>query len=296
MSDMIKILYTVAFAMIFLGLAYHFAALQIFNAVIPKDGGSRRIAEDVAYGPVPRQKLDIYAPVDRDAQARLPVVVFVHGGSWNSGSKGPYEFVGRALAARGFLTLVINYRLRGEKPFPGFVEDTALALDWATKHAGEYGGDPTQIFAMGHSAGAYNIGLAVLDKHYLAALGNDGHAIKGVVTLSGPFDFLPLDSATTIATFQDAADLQSTQPVKFARADAPPFLILHGSADTTVFPRNAVALDKALRGAGGQSTLRIYGGVSHTGIMLAIAKPFRRRTPVLDDAAAFMLSKKAIKN
>ena len=293
---MIKILYTVAIAMIFFGLAYHFAALHIFNAVVPKDEGSKRIAEDLAYGPIPRQKLDIYAPVHGEALKPLPVVVFVHGGSWNSGSKGPYEFVGRALAAQGFLTLVINYRLHDEKPFPGFVEDTALAIDWATKHAGEYGGDPTQIFAMGHSAGAYNVVLAVLDKHYLAALGNDGQAIKGVVTLSGPFDFLPLDSPTTIATFSDVSDLAATQPVNFARADAPPFLILHGSSDQTVFPRNSVALDKALRKAGAVSTLKIYDGVSHTGIMLAIAKPFRRRTTILNDAAAFILSKSAPKD
>jgi acetyl esterase/lipase len=290
---MAKILYTVAVLLIVFGLAYHLAALQIFNLLVPKDSGSRLVMSDVAYGPFPRQKLDVYAPVN--GQGNLPVVVFVHGGSWNSGSKEPYEFVGRALAARGFLTLVINYRLHDEKPFPSFVEDTALALDWATKRAGEFGGDRTRVFAMGHSAGAYNVALAVLNKHYLASLDNDGRAIKGVITLAGPFDFLPLDSRVTIATFGNVKDLPATQPVNFARVDAPPFLILHGSADTTVFPRNAAALDMALREAGAQSTVKIYVGVNHADIMLVIAKPMRRRVRILDDAVAFMLSVSAIK-
>jgi acetyl esterase/lipase len=291
---MTKILYTIAILLIVFGLAYHFAALRIFNGLVSKDAGSKRIASDVAYGSLQRQKLDIYAPLS--GQGNLPVIVFVHGGSWNSGSKGPYEFVGRALAAQGFLTFVINYRLHDEKPFPSFVEDTALALDWATKHAGEYGGNQKRVFAAGHSAGAYNVALAVLDKHYFSSLGNDGQSIKGVITLSGPFDFLPLDTRVTKATFKDAPDLLATQPINFARADAPPFLILHGSADTTVFPRNAVALDKALRGSGAQSTLKMYDDVSHTGIMLAIAKPLRHRAKVLDDAVEFMLSINAVKN
>lgn len=285
---MTKILYTIAILLIVFGFAYHFAALQIFNALVPKDAGSKRTATDVAYGPLPRQKLDIYAPIDGEEQEPFPVVVFVHGGSWNSGDKGPYEFVGRALAAQGILTLVINYRLRDEKPFPSFVEDTALALDWATKHAGEFGGDQTRVFAVGHSAGAYNVALAVLDKHYLAELGNDGQAIKGVITLAGPFDFLPLDTRATIATFKDAPDLTATQPINFARGDAPAFLILHGSADTTVFPRNAVALDKALRGAGAASTTKIYDGVSHTGIMLALSRPLRGKPLLIDDVIHFI--------
>jgi acetyl esterase/lipase len=290
---MTKILYTIAVLLIVFGFAYHFAALQIFNVLVPKDKGSKQIASDVAYGPLPRQKLDVYAPLG--GHGNLPVVVFVHGGSWNSGSKEPYEFVGRALAAGGVLTFVINYRLHDEKPFPGFVEDTALALDWATKHASEFGGDQTRIFAMGHSAGAYNVALAVLDKHYLSSLGNDIQSIKGAITLSGPFDFLPLDTRVTKATFKDVPVLSTTQPINFVRADAPPFLILHGSSDTTVFPRNAVALDKALLGSGAQSTLKIYDGVSHAGIMLAIAKPLRHRANALHDAVEFMLSTNAIK-
>ncbi|MEO9167452.1 MAG: alpha/beta hydrolase, partial [Aestuariivirga sp.] len=95
-------------AVLLLGaFVYHYAASEIFNALVPKDSGSKLLAKDVAYGSDPRLKLDIYAPTE--GQGPWPVIIFVHGGSWSSGNKNPYEFVGRALAAQGFLTILPNY-------------------------------------------------------------------------------------------------------------------------------------------------------------------------------------------
>ncbi len=286
---MVKLIYALAIVLIIGGLLFHFAALQIFNFIIPKDAKTQLLASDVHYGSDERQVLDIYAP-DKPA-GPLPIVVFVHGGSWSSGSKNGYEFVGRALAAQGFLTLVANYRLHPEHPFPAFVEDAALTLDWATKHGADYGGDGQTIFAMGHSAGAYNLALAILDKHYLANLGTDVSAIKGVVTLAGPFDFLPLDSPVTKDVFGKLNQLEATQPINFANGDAPPFLILHGSEDTTVYPKNAFALQKALLQVGAKVTLKVYEGISHVGIMVSLAKPLRRTASTLTDAVAFFKQK-----
>jgi acetyl esterase/lipase len=264
------------------GLAYHFAALEIFNFVVPKDKGSVLWQRDMSYGPEPRQKLDIYMP--RETTGLLPVVVFVHGGSWQEGSKNPYGFVGRALAAQGFMTMVINYRLHPKDRYPAFVDDVDLALRWATANARELGGDPDKLFAMGHSAGAYNIAMAALADRYMG----DRPKLAGVVTLAGPFDFLPLDSPITKEVFGWIGDVEFTQPVIYAAKDAPPFLVLHGSGDKTVFPRNAVALDKALREAGAVSTLKMYDGVSHVGILLALSTWRRETVPVLEDAVAFM--------
>ena len=285
---MLKLLYALAIVLVVGGLLYHFAALQVFNLLIPKDANTRVLARDVHYGGDERQVLDIYAP--DTPNGTLPIVVFIHGGSWSSGNKNPYEFVGRAIAAQGYLTLVANYRLHPEHPFPAFVEDAALTLDWATKHGAEYGGDGHKIFAMGHSAGAYNLALAILDKHYLANLGTDISAIKGVATLAGPFDFLPLDSPITKDVFGKLDHLEETQPINFARGDAPPFLILHGTADTTVYPKNAIALQKALLKAGANVTLKTYDGVSHVGIMVSLAKPLRGLAPTLKDVAEFFRS------
>jgi acetyl esterase/lipase len=235
----------------------------------------------MAYGPDPRQKLDLYMP--RESALPLPIVLFVHGGSWQEGNKNGYGFVGRALAAKGFMTLVMNYRLHPKDRYPAFIDDVALALRWAADNGKSLGGDPKKLFAMGHSAGAYDIAMAVLDERYAATRPK----LAGVVTMAGPFDFLPLDSKITIKVFGPVADLPSTQPINHVTPNAPPFLILHGTADTTVFPRNAVALDKALREKGVFSELKFYNGTSHVGIILALAKPFRG-TPVLEDAVRFM--------
>jgi acetyl esterase/lipase len=279
---MTKVITLIGVLMVVLGLTYHFAALEMFNLVVPKDKGSLLWQRDMAYGPDPRHKLDIYMP--RENNRPLPVVVFVHGGSWQEGNKNPYGFVGRALAAQGFMTMVINYRLHPKTPYPAFVDDVDLALRWAKANAASLGGDPERLFAMGHSAGAYNVAMAALDERH--AQGRP--KLAGVVTLAGPFDFLPLDSPVTIEVFSKVGDLPFTQPVTYAFKAAPPFLILHGSADKTVFPRNAVALDKALRDAGASSTLKMYEGVSHVGILLALSTWQRSSAPVLDDAVAFI--------
>lgn len=278
-------LISAAVLLIVAGLLYRYLPLETFNLFVGKDTGSRLIASDVSYGPDPRHRLDVYMPAT--GVGPWPVVIFIHGGSWSSGNKNPYEFVGRALAAQGFVAVLPNYRLHPEHPFPAFVEDAALVIDWATRHAGTYGGDQSRIFVTGHSAGAYNAAMAVLDKHYLATLGTDTSAIKGVALLAGPLDFLPLDSRISIDVFGKVPDLPSTQPVNFVRPDAPPFLLLHGTADGTCYPRNSIRLDERLRAASAQSTLKLYQGVSHVGIMLALAKPLRSGTPTLADLVAF---------
>lgn len=281
---MTKIITALGILLVVIGLAYHFAALQIFDALVPKDSESIKWQSDMAYGSDPRQSLDIYMP--RETMGALPVVLFVHGGSWQEGNKNGYAFAGRALAAQGFMTLVMNYRLHPKDRYPAFIEDVALALRWAADNAKPLGGDPDKIFVMGHSAGGYNIAMAVLDERYAAIRPK----LSGVVTLAGPFDFLPLDTPATIKVFGGLSDLPSTQPINHARTDAPPFLLLHGSADKTVFPRNTIALDKALRQVGASSTIKMYEGLSHVGIILALSKPLRS-TPVLADAVAFMKDK-----
>ena len=127
------------------------APLTVYNALTPSDGGGDLYKADVAYGALPRQKLDVYVPVTRAASA--PVVVIIYGGGWNSGSKADYAFLGKALAARGFVSLVIDYRLVPEVRFPSFLEDCARAVVWAHGNAASFGGDPRRLFLLGHSAG-----------------------------------------------------------------------------------------------------------------------------------------------
>jgi acetyl esterase/lipase len=264
--------------------------LTIYNTLAPADRAGVRATSDVAYGEHPRQKLDVYIPATRVTGA--PVVVFFYGGSWNSGDKADYAFVGKALAARGFVTVIADYRLVPEVRFPAFLDDSARAVVWAHHNASKFSGDPKRLFVVGHSAGAYNASMIALDGRYLQALGASPSIIRGAALLAGPYDFLPLDVDSTIAAFGQTKDLKATQPINFVTRTAPPMFLATGSDDTLVLPRNSKALAAKLDAQRVPVIHRTYGGVSHVGIMLALSLPFRGQAPVLDDIASFIVEQR----
>ena len=261
------------------------SALAVFNALVPVDRGVARVAEGESYGPDPRHRLDVYRPAE--PKGKLPVLIFSYGGAWNSGERGLYDFAGRAFAAAGFLTIVYDYRLVPAVRFPAFVEDTAAVIAWASRNAARFGGDGARIFLAGHSAGAYNVALAALDPRYLAVHGLDPGVISGVAALSGPFDFLPLDGPSTREAFGRWPDLAETQPVNAVTSAAPPFLLITGGSDRTVYPRNSERLAERLREAGVEARLMILEGLGHADVLTAISRPLRWRAPVLDAVTGF---------
>jgi len=240
---------------------------------------------DVAFGPDPRQRLDIYLP--RGSASRRPVVFFIYGGSWSSGSKGTYGFVGDAFAGRGYVTVIADYRLVPEVRFPTFIEDGAQALAFVRQNIAHYGGDPAHIFLAGHSAGGYNAMMLALDPRYLVRAGVPRQSVRAAAGLSGPYDFLPLEGRVTQTAFGNARDPAETQPISFARRGAPRIFLGTGTADTTVLPRNTDALAARLGAAGVPVTVRKYEDVGHAGTVLALAPLLRWSTPVLDDVTAF---------
>lgn len=261
-------------------------ALNTVNRLLPGDSGVRRVASGSAFGPDPRQRADIYAPARLKAPA--PVLVFFYGGSWASGRRQDYAFAARALAARGFVVVVPDYRLVPSVRFPAFVEDGAAAAAWAHESVSRHGGDPKRLALVGHSAGAYIAMMLALDTAWLRGAGADPGIVRAAAGLAGPYDFYPFDVEASRNAFGSAPDPQATQPVNFARADAPPVLLATGSADAVVKPRNSLALAEALRRKGAPAELKTYPGLDHVGILLALSKPFRRKAPVLADLAAFL--------
>ena len=255
-------------------------------ANLPAAFGPYQRTADVAYGPEARQKLDVYVP-EGTALAPRTVVVFIHGGSWESGSKEQYRFVGSALAERGFISVVSNYRLNPGVRFPAFVEDSAQAVAWTLKNIGRFGGDPTRVYVMGHSAGAHIAMLLTLDRHYLAAAGVSADQLRGAIGLSGPYDF-KIDSTLLASVFGSVPDPQLTQPAHFARGDAPPLLLIHGSNDRICRDRNSIQLQALIQKAGGSAELRLYPGLSHGDTIASFTKLRRGRAPILDDVAAFI--------
>lgn len=261
--------------------------LTLFDTLVPKDAAASAVAQNIAYGPDPRQSLDVYRPRASKAAAHLPIIVFIYGGSWNSGSKSGYAFVGRALAARGFLVVIPDYRLVPKVRYPAFLEDNASAVGWTIAHAAAFGGDPDRLVLAGHSAGAYNAAMLAYDDRWL---GKDRARICGFIGLAGPYDFLPLQSDVAREAFQGTANLASTQPVNFAAPGAPPAFLATGSGDRTVMPHNSDALAGALQSKGAVVVRKSYAGLGHVGILTALALPFRGRAPVLADVIAFAKS------
>ncbi len=258
------------------------APLAAFNTLAPKDQ-ARRAAANVSYGEGPRRTLDIYSAGAPNA----PVIVFFYGGSWNSGRKEDYGFAGHALAAHGFTVVIPDYRVVPEVTFPGFLEDGAAAIAWTQAHIGQYGGDPKRITLAGHSAGAYIAMMLAMDPDYLRKAGADLAAIKGAAGISGPYDFYPFDVKASIDAFGKAPDPRATQPITYARANAPALLLMHGEKDTTVRPRNTLALAKKQSDLGAPVETKLYPGLNHVDPLLALSVPFRGKAPVLGDITAF---------
>ena len=261
--------------------------LNALNALTPS--ASYRKSADISYGADRRQKLDIYAP--RDVAVGAPVVVFFYGGNWRMGERADYAFVGEALASRGILAVIADYRLYPEASYPGFLEDSAAALAWTARKVRGYGGNPERLFVMGHSAGAYNAAMVALDARWLGAQGMQPSALRGWIGLAGPYDFLPIENPDVKPVFHFPDTPPSSQPINHVGADAPPALLIASEKDQLVDPaRNTGHMLSRLRAAGVAAEAIYYDRTSHATLVATLSRPLRSLAPVLDDVERFVAS------
>lgn len=260
--------------------------LAVLNTLGPRDGGVRRVARDLEYGPNPRQRFDVFAPT-RAATTPMPTLVFFYGGGWDTGSRNVYGWAAQALAAKGFVVAVPDYRLVPEVHFPVFIEDAATATARVAEVVGQYGGNPDRLGVIGHSAGAHLALMIALDRRYMAAVGQPD-LIKAAAGLAGPYDFLPFDVAASKNAFGRAPDPTLTQPITFARADAPPLWLGHGTADVTVHDEDTILLNDRMKAVGGRCEMKLYPDLSHEDLIATFSPLFRKKAPVLDDVTAFL--------
>ncbi len=257
---------------------------SVLNAMAPRDGV--REASGLAYGAGDRHGIDVYAP---DGAEQAPVVVFLYGGSWVGGDRGMYRFLGASLAAAGVVCMVPDYRVWPEVGFPGFVQDAAQAVAWARRNAAAHGGAADRLVLMGHSAGAHIATLLALDDDYLAAEGlRPATAVRGVVGLAGPYDFLPLRSPTLQAIFGPESGWAETQPVNHVAPGAPPMLLATGDADSMVLPLNTESLAARLRAVDNPVRTVTYPGLGHREIIGAFSSGLRFLAPVRRDVLRFV--------
>lgn len=258
---------------------------QVGNQALSNQVGSYqvRVTADVAYGQDARQRLDIYTPADGQ---RHPVLVFVYGGSWQSGKRQTYAFVGRQFAKAGYTTVVMDYRLAPAHVFPDYVLDTTQAVGWVYRNIANYGGNPEQLFIMGHSAGAFNAVSAVDDKRFWAKSEVPDKALRGVIGLAGPYDY-DFRLGNTQVAFPPNSTREQVMPVYHIRSGVPPHLLVTGSKDTLVYPQNADSLQQALIKAGG-NVERIEVPANHAGVVLGLSKPLQPFYPTFDKINAFL--------
>lgn len=251
---------------------------DILNGLTPKEG--YRVETAITYGDDERHRLDLYTPDTGDPAA---LVVFFYGGSWENGERGDYLFVGEAFASRGIAVAVPDYRLYPEVRYPAFLEDSAAAVAWAHRH------HQGPVFLVGHSAGAYNAIMLALDGRWLGAERLRAcDTLAGAVGLAGPYDFLPLQSASLKDIFGPEETREDTQPINHVNDSAPPLLLLSGDEDGIVSPRNSRVLAERQEAAGGRVQARFYPGLGHLRLVGALSRPLRGSAPVLDDIVAFV--------
>lgn len=256
---------------------------NVLNSLTPTRG--YELASNLVYDPSKDLRLDVYSP---KAVQNAPVVIFLYGGRWTSGNKDEYKFVGEALASRGFVAVLPNYRLYPQVRFPAFIEDAAESVSWVRENITTYGGSKDKIFVMGHSSGAHIAAMLAIKKEFLDRAGGSREWLRGMIGLAGPYDFLPIEDPELRDVFGPPEKFELSQPVLYAEGDNPPMLLLHGEDDETVWVRNTRNLAAAVTKAGGPVETVIYPKMSHRFIVASLAKPLRGQTDVIQHVSDFV--------
>ncbi|MBI1353616.1 MAG: alpha/beta hydrolase fold domain-containing protein [Acidobacteria bacterium] len=240
---------------------------------------AQRVEKDVAYASAsPAQRLDLYLP-DASGEALRPAIVFVHGGGWKGGDKGggAWASLAREYSRAGYVAVSVNYRLLQEAPFPAQIADVKASVRWLRAHAAQYRIDPERIGAAGNSAGAHLVALLGLTADAPELEGDGPHrdlssAVQAVCAAATPTDLEhwpggPGPNARALLPGPPESLLERARrasPIAYVRRDAPPYLLIQGSADPTVPPSQSEAFFTALRAAGAPDVhLMLFAGADH---------------------------------
>jgi len=261
-------------------------SFSFFAANTPASFGHYTRLPNLAYGNATRNKLDVFKPDGTDHD--VPIVIFIHGGGWDSGDKAQYKFVGAAFAEQGYVAVLPNYGLYPQVRSPVFLQDVARAIVWVHQHAAEWRGDVNRIYLVGHSAGAHIAVMLALNAEYLQHAGGDAQWLKGVVGLAGPYDFLPFTYPYMNDLFGPPERFAESQPINYVRPDAPPMLLMHGLRDHTVAPTNTRQLHDAMAKLGVNVPVEYFQDATHADLLAAFSFIRNRKPPVMASIKQFI--------
>ncbi len=243
---------------------YDFASYSI-NYLTPKDTFEKE--EHLAYGLKARQRLDLYR--SKNAKKQRPLIVFVHGGSWQHGNKRDYLFIGETFAREGYDVAVINYHLAPEHIFPAFIDDLAQAIHYLTQNQNKLNISTDNMILMGHSAGAFNVMSVV----YSAESQNFKYKdqIKAIVGLAGPYHFDYVGDPLSEHAFDQKISYQQVMPYYFIEPNQIKHYLLVAEQDQVVERKNTLDLDIALRQKGNHSHIAVIPKTGHITIVATLA-------------------------
>ena len=244
-----------------------------------------RIFADLAYvdSGNPRQKLDLYLPVPVP-KTPMPVIVYLHGGGWQKGSKADGRAFAFRMVPQGYAVACVGYRLTDEAQFPAQLEDGKVAIRWLRDYAERYRLDPTRFGACGVSAGGWLAAmLGTTANFHLLDSGehlNQSSGVQAACIFFAPIDLLRLYDYADEHGMPQAqevtkllggnphimrAQVKTANPLTYAGAGMPPFLLVHGVEDTVVPPEQSRLCYDALAKLQLPVHLHLIHGAGHTG-------------------------------
>lgn len=207
---------------------------------------------DLRYGPAGKANLlDVWKRDDLPADANAPVLVQVPGGAWITGNKQAQAYpLMSHLAERGWICVAISYRLSPRATWPDHIVDVKRALAWVKQHIAAFGGDPNFVAITGGSAGGHLSSLAALtpgDMDWQPGFEDLDTSVAAAAPFYGAYDWLDRDRVGNRALVpfiekrvvksrraEDPTSFDRASPISRVHADAPPFLVSHGSNDSLI--------------------------------------------------------------
>lgn len=258
-------------------------SLSVFVANIPTYFDDVKIHKDIIFQPEYNLGLDVYVPSSK-IPTKPKAIVFFYGGSWESGDKSQYKFLGSALAKQGYVVFIPNYRKYPEVRFPAFMLDAADAVKWAREHAHEYTGKPANLVIMGHSAGANIATLLLTDKSYLK---NDYKGISAGVGLSGAYDFTP-NTEHLKDIFGPPEKYPLMRPAHFVDGSEPPMFLGYGMKDDIVAYFNFEHMKNKLAAKKVCVVSREYPSLGHVDTIAKFSWVGGKKSNVVTDVLVFL--------